>query len=311
MQVISVAGDGATFALHETRLDFVLTQVPPGMRVAVVSVVGAFRTGKSFLLDVLLRYLRWSEAHPGADEADAWLSAASDEEPLEGNELSSAPDYSSTTAAPGSARSGFKWRGGLERMTTGMWLWSRPFVRRLPEAAGGGEVAVLLMDTQGLFDSETGQMLTTCIFGLSALMSSYLIFNVNRQVQEDHLQHLALFTEYGRRVREQQEASAARAAERRAQGAAGAAAGSERRARGGAHASSCSSGGGGSDGEGGDASDQDEDSDDGGIGATDAVAALRQLAAGGDAAGLLPLPPPHAAAARTRPAAVGPPFQCL
>ena len=208
-------------------------------------------------------------------------------------------------------RSGFKWRGGLERMTTGMWLWSRPFVRRLPEAAGGGEVAVLLMDTQGLFDSETGQMLTTCIFGLSALMSSYLIFNVNRQVQEDHLQHLALFTEYGRRVREQQEASTARAAERRAQGAAGIAARSERRARGGAHASSCTSGGGGSDGEGGDASDQDEDSDDGGISATDAVAALRQLAAGGDAAGLLPLPPSHAAAARTRPAAVGPPFQCL
>ena len=65
VQIVSVAADGATFSLHEARLQFVLRQVPPGMRVAVVSVVGAFRTGKSFLLDVLLRYLRWCEANPG------------------------------------------------------------------------------------------------------------------------------------------------------------------------------------------------------------------------------------------------------
>jgi atlastin len=30
-------------------------QVPPDMKISVVSVVGAFRTGKSFLLDLFLR----------------------------------------------------------------------------------------------------------------------------------------------------------------------------------------------------------------------------------------------------------------
>lgn len=103
-------------------------------------------------------------------------------------------------------------------MTTGIWLWSRPFVRRPP--GGGPPVAVLLMDTQGLFDSETAQGLTTAIFGLSALLSSTLVYNLHKQVQEDALQHLALFAEYGRRVLEAQQAGG-----RARRGPAGAAAG--------------------------------------------------------------------------------------
>ena len=69
-------------------------------------------------------------------------------------------------------------------------------MRQLPET--GEEVAVLLMDTQGMFDSRLTQMLTACIFGLSTLISSHQIYNVQNRIQEDNLQHLALFTEYGR-----------------------------------------------------------------------------------------------------------------
>ena len=42
--------------------------------------------------------------------------------------------------------SSFRWRGGKERETTGIWMWSEPFFR--PASDGSGEVAVLLMDTQ-------------------------------------------------------------------------------------------------------------------------------------------------------------------
>merc|ERR1712100_729179 len=41
-------------------------------------------------------------------------------------------------------------------------------------------------------------MMATSIFGLSTLLSSHQIYNVQNRLQEDHLQHLALFTEYGR-----------------------------------------------------------------------------------------------------------------
>lgn len=67
----------------------------------------------------------------------------------------------------------FEWRGGVERMTTGIWVWSEPFVRR---TEGGKEVAVLLVDTQGMFDNETSMGLTACIFAVSTLVSFFFFF---------------------------------------------------------------------------------------------------------------------------------------
>jgi atlastin len=64
--------------------------------------------------------------------------------------------------------------------------------------ANGEKLAVLIVDTQGLFDNEASMLLTSCIFGLSTLMSSHQIYNVKERISEDHLQHLALFSEYGR-----------------------------------------------------------------------------------------------------------------
>ena len=73
-------------------------------------------------------------------------------------------------------------------------MWSQPFL--FEEA--GERVALLLMDTQGMFDNETSMTLTAQIFGLSTLVSSFQIYNVDKRIQEDNLQHLALFSEYGR-----------------------------------------------------------------------------------------------------------------
>jgi hypothetical protein len=55
---IVLAGDDHTFTLDEERLEEILLQPHiVDKKVVVVSVAGAFRKGKSFLLDFFLRYL--------------------------------------------------------------------------------------------------------------------------------------------------------------------------------------------------------------------------------------------------------------
>lgn len=184
---LGTAEENFSFHLEQANLDSIMAQVPSDMKVAVVSVVGAFRTGKSFLLTFLLRYLRYGSE---LDDSEDWMTAAGDLREGNINEKVLAGDDGRNAL-----ESSFQWRAGKERTTTGIWMWSEAFVRRV---ANGEEVAVLLMDTQGMFDNETSMNLTACIFGLSTLLSSYQIYNVQNRIQEDNLQHLALFSEYGR-----------------------------------------------------------------------------------------------------------------
>lgn len=136
---------------------------------------GAFRKGKSFLLNFFLRYLkyrsRFNELGVSDDNfEDGWLNS----EP---------------------SLKGFSWRGGGERDTNGVIMWSEPFIVC---DRNGEEIAVLLMDTQGSFDSMSTVKDCATIFALSTMISSIQIYNVSQNIQEDDLQHLHLFTEYGR-----------------------------------------------------------------------------------------------------------------
>lgn len=54
------------------------------------------------------------------------------------------------------------------------------------------------MDTQGIFDSRSSTKENTIIFTISLLLSSIQCYNVMQNIQEDDLQNLELFTEYGR-----------------------------------------------------------------------------------------------------------------
>lgn len=69
----------------------------------------------------------------------------------------------------------FPWRGGYERQTTGIWMWSEPFILHAHAGSDKQDIAVLLMDTQGMFDNQTSMLLTTQIFGLSTLVSSFQV----------------------------------------------------------------------------------------------------------------------------------------
>ncbi|KAG1685705.1 Atlastin-2 [Nymphon striatum] len=162
---IVVFKDDHTFQLNEESLAEILLQDHvKDKNVVVVSVAGAFRKGKSFLLDFFLRYMN----HPNKDE---WMN--NEELPL----------------------TGFSWRGGSERDTTGILMWSQAFIVPL---RNGEQVAVLLMDTQGAFDSESTVKDCATVFALSTMTSSVQVYNISNNVQENDLQHLQLFTEYGK-----------------------------------------------------------------------------------------------------------------
>ncbi|XP_060071840.1 atlastin-2-like [Ylistrum balloti] len=162
---IVITGEDHQFELDETKLEEILLNPRiQDKKVAVISVAGAFRKGKSFLLDFFLRYMN-AKGHPD------WLGG--DDAPL----------------------TGFSWRGGSERETTGILMWSEPFICEIPS---GEQVAVLLMDTQGAFDSESTVRDCATVFALSTMLSSVQVFNLTQNIQEDDLQHLQLFTEYGR-----------------------------------------------------------------------------------------------------------------
>uniref|UniRef100_A0A131Z2P0 Atlastin 2 n=1 Tax=Rhipicephalus appendiculatus TaxID=34631 RepID=A0A131Z2P0_RHIAP len=167
-QIVSF-GEDQTIQLNKDALERIL--LAPKVRnkpVAVVSITGAFREGKSFLLNFLLRYL-------ASNDKTNWMG--DDDTPLEG----------------------FSWSTSSERNTEGIHLWDEVFLVPTPE---GGELAVLLMDTQGAFDSESSADETTKLFALSILTSSLQICNILHNLREDHLQHLQLVAEYGMHAKE-------------------------------------------------------------------------------------------------------------
>ncbi|KAF1394516.1 hypothetical protein PFLUV_G00001130 [Perca fluviatilis] len=134
VQIVSADEEEHSFSLQEEALERLLLQdAVQDLHVVVVSVAGAFRKGKSFLLDFMLRYMH--------RQSGSWVG--SDDEPL----------------------TGFSWRGGCERETTGILAWSEVFVVEKPDGCK--------------------------------------VYNLSQNVQEDDLQHLQLFTEYGRLAMEE------------------------------------------------------------------------------------------------------------
>ena len=162
---IVLVNEDHSFTLDEDAIGSILHKKDIiDLPIVVISVAGAFRKGKSFLLNFLLRYLNNYEKENWIGEADESLS-------------------------------GFSWCGGSDRVTTGILMWSKVFQLYLPS---GEKVGVVLMDTQGAFDSSSTVKDCATIFALSTMTSSVQVYNLSQNIQEDDFQHLELFTEYGR-----------------------------------------------------------------------------------------------------------------
>nr|XP_039256692.1 atlastin-like isoform X1 [Styela clava] len=136
--------------------------------VSIITIAGPFRTGKSFMMNFFLRYLR----NKGYTNAD-WMG--SKDTPL---------------------NDGFHWRGGVEKVTTGISVWSQPIIVR---REGGREIAVLLCDSQGTFGNQADKGDDMKVFTMSLMMSSVLIYNLMSKIQTDNLEYLKLFINYTKR----------------------------------------------------------------------------------------------------------------
>lgn len=92
--------------------------------------------------------------------------------------------------------SGFTWRSGTKRDTTGIIMWNDIFLHTVEST--GEKIAIVIMDTQGLFDNETSPADNSRIFALGTLISSIQVLNLVGIIQEDQLQYLQFATEFAR-----------------------------------------------------------------------------------------------------------------
>jgi len=92
--------------------------------------------------------------------------------------------------------SGFSWRSGSIRDTTGIVIWSDVFLHTVERT--GEKIAIIVLDTQGLFDNQSSPMDNSKIFALETLISSIQVLNISGVVQEDQLQYLQFATDFAK-----------------------------------------------------------------------------------------------------------------
>ncbi|XP_062571771.1 atlastin-2-like [Saccostrea cucullata] len=124
-------------------------------KAVIISIAGPARKGKSFMLGFFMKYLQ------DPDGAASW----DENEPLKT----------------------FQWGGGCKSITSGLWIWNKPFISK---TASGEEVAVFLMDSQGLYDRNSSMNDSTLIFAFSVLFSSIQVYNLMQDIQCNDLEHL-------------------------------------------------------------------------------------------------------------------------
>jgi len=137
-------------------------------KVVSISIAGAMRTGKSFMLNFFLRYLR---AQYVRHDISNWLGREDD--PLEG----------------------FAWHAGLDAVTNGIMIWSEVFL--CDDHPSGEKFAIVLMDTQGFFDHKQTTFDHSAIFSLSSIMASTQIYNIMKDLNQSNLNHILQFSKEG------------------------------------------------------------------------------------------------------------------
>ncbi|KAG2489141.1 hypothetical protein HYH03_012367 [Edaphochlamys debaryana] len=130
--------------------------------IAVIAVCGRARQGKSFLLNQLLQKLHG--AAPGAASGSAGFAVGSTVKPC----------------------------------TKGLWLWSKPIQRKLPN---GQPYHIVLIDAEGIDSFDQTADYSNHIFSLAVLLSSLLVYNQMGSIDESSVDKLAAVCEFARLIR--------------------------------------------------------------------------------------------------------------
>ncbi|XP_006008215.1 atlastin-1-like [Latimeria chalumnae] len=140
--------------LEDCLLDDIVKDLP----VFAISIIGDQRTGKSFLLNYIIRCLR---------NQRKWNWMGKEDETL----------------------TGFGWKPGSEGTTSGIMILKKPFV----VDSSTGKVAVVLFDTEGLQSSSSSREMLAKLSTITGLFSTLQIFNVMRNLKESDLANFELF----------------------------------------------------------------------------------------------------------------------
>ena len=90
---------------------------------------------------------------------------------------------------------GFTVATGSDSTSMGIIFWKKVFVVRNSNVPGG-KMGILLMETQGLWDPDTPNDMNCCIFGISCMLSSYLMINQKGVITSELLTLLATLTKF-------------------------------------------------------------------------------------------------------------------
>jgi atlastin len=130
--------------------------------IAVVSMMGKSRIGKSLLANLLIRFL---ERNCDSD----WMRAEDD------------------------LLKGFSFGGGRRVITRGILMWSEPFIIDTPK----GKIVVLAMDTEGLYEVNTQENyeIMATIAMICFLISSTQIYNFKESFHSEEIKYLKTITD--------------------------------------------------------------------------------------------------------------------
>lgn len=152
---------------HDEEYNKIINQLTENLPIVVISIIGPFRTGKSFLLNLLTDFLI-----------------------KKSNTFSNLSNIIRDYSIPQHFRSCY----GNNPVTDEVYMFSEPIILNFK----GKRTAFFILDTPGLFDTKTSQKATVKLFGFISLISSWTIYNITNRIQEDHLQSIALFSEYSK-----------------------------------------------------------------------------------------------------------------